>query len=184
MHDLPSSSEPANPWYVIRTFQHDRDILNSLRQLGLNCFIPMKYHDGAIANTEQQEISEKELTPVVHGYIFVEKSTDENTLLRHFSTLTEPFRLLKRDNGEPYEVSAEEMRDFRMLCDPTYSKSVFISAEQAEARIGKMVTIVRGRFRGIKGKLCQIKGKYYFIKHVAGLGVMIRITRWFCRPDE
>ena len=30
------------------------------------------------------------------------------------------------------------------------------------------------------GKLHRVKNKYYFIKTLAGFGVMIRISRWYC----
>ena len=172
------------PWYALTVYRQDRSVRDALQQQGLNCFIPMKFRDGVRVDPTAEGISEKELTPIVHGYVFVEKTLPEEQMLAIFSALNAPHRIVKHEDGTPYEISADEMRDFRMLCDPTYSKSVFITAQQAEARIGKQVTIVRGRFRGIKGKLCQIKGKYFFIKHVAGLGVMIHITRWFCRVDE
>lgn len=182
--DSPTSYPEANPWYVLHVYHNERTVRDALREQGLNCFIPMKFREGVKAEPLDENISEKELTPVVHGYLFVEKTLPTDQMRAIFEGIDAPFRIAKHEDGRFYEVAADEMRDFRMLCDPTYKDSVFITAQQAEARIGKNVTIIRGRFRGIKGKLCQIKGKYYFIKHVAGLGVMIHITRWFCRVED
>ena len=81
-------------------------------------------------------------------------------------------------------MPAAEMRDFRMLRDPHYTQCIYLKAQQADNLIGKNVEITRGKFRGIQGKLTKIKGKYFFIKHVAGLGVMIHISRWYCRVLE
>ncbi len=177
--------ETENPWYVIRTFRRERVIRDALQEQGLHCFIPMKYRDDVGDIDETTEITDKELKPVVRGYVFVEKTKPEGQMREIFTSLNEPMGVTRnKETGRYYEIQAKDMRDFRMLCDPTYRDSVFITPRQAEARVGKNVTIVRGRFRGIKGKLCQIRGKYFFIKHVAGLGVMIHITRWFCRVDD
>ena len=41
-------------------------------------------------------------------------------------------------------------------------------------------TPISAPFTGMTGKLHRVKNKFYFIKTLAGFGVMIRISRWYC----
>ena len=173
-----------NPWYVLKTHFRELTIRDALQEKGIDCFVPMQYRNNIGDIEDSAEIKDKELKVIVHGYVFVEKSRDEAQMKELFNEIKEPFQPIRHENGNLYEVSAKDMRDFRMLSDPHYTHSIYVSAQKADNLIGKYVEITRGRFRGIQGKLTKIKGKYFFIKHVAGLGVMIHISRWYCRVLE
>lgn len=176
--------ETINPWYVLRTHFRELPIRDALQEKGLVCFVPMQYRTFIEEIEDSAEIKDKELRIIVHGYVFVEKSKEEVQMREIFSQLNEPFQPIRNEDGSLYEVSATDMRDFRMLSDPHYTQSIYVSRQRADNLIGKNVEITRGKFRGIQGKLTKIKGKYFFIKHVAGLGVMIHISRWYCRVLE
>ena len=90
------------------------------------------------------------------------------------------YALRKEDSSEWCEVSDQEMIEFRALCDPNFSDTHIMSQDDAEAKPGKMVRVVHGPFTGMTGKLHRVKNKFYFIKTLAGFGVMIRISRWYC----
>jgi hypothetical protein len=94
-----------------------------------------------------------------------------------------PLHLLRNnDTNAPYEISNREMFEFRMLCDPSYDQSVIVQEGQEDAEIGKEVIVMHGQFAGVRGRLCRKQHKYWFIKTVAGISVMLRITRWYCKP--
>ena len=76
------------------------------------------------------------------------------------------------------------MVEFRMLCDPQYQTSVFMTQSEAEAMIGKEVRVVAGPFKGSTGKLVRKNKQYYFLKAVIGMGVMVRVSRWYCEPID
>ena len=173
-----------NPWYVLRTHFRERPIRDALQSKGINCFVPMQYRTNIGEIEDSAEMKDNELRIIVHGYVFVEKSKEESQMREILSQLSEPFQPIRNEKGGLYEVPAAEMRDFRMLSDPHYTQCIYLKAQQADNLIGKNVEIIRGKFRGIQGKLTKIKGKYFFIKHVAGLGVMIHISRWYCRVLE
>ena len=64
---------------------------------------------------------------------------------------------------------------------------VFVEKSKEESQMREILSQLSEPFQPIrneKGKLTKIKGKYFFIKHVAGLGVMIHISRWYCRVLE
>lgn len=84
------------------------------------------------------------------------------------------------------EVSDKEMTDFRLLCDPDYAKTPveFLDANEAEAKPGKEVEVLHGQFAGVRGKLHRSGKKFWLIKTVGSLSVMLRISRWYCKVVE
>ena len=60
--------------------------------------------------------------------------------------------------------------------------TTLVDAEEAELKPGTEVEIVHGQFAGIRGKLHKSNRKYWFIKTVGGISVMLRISRWYCKP--
>ena len=49
-------------------------------------------------------------------------------------------------------------------------------------KVGKEVRVVHGPFAGITGRLVRKRNEYYFIKTMMEVGVMLRISRWYCEP--
>ena len=95
---------------------------------------------------------------------------------------TIPVRVLRKEKtSECYEIPDSQMVEFRTLCDPDFENKQFITYEEAEAKTGKSVRIVHGQFAGMTGKLCRVKNNFFFIKVLAGVGVMLRISRWYCK---
>ena len=74
------------------------------------------------------------------------------------------------------------MIELRMLCDPCFETSTFMSQPEAEAMIGKEVRVVAGPLKGSTGRLVHKNKQFYFLKTVIGMGVMVRISRWYCEP--
>ena len=60
--------------------------------------------------------------------------------------------------------------------------SVFMTQGEAEAMVGKDVRVINGPLKGTVGKLVRKQKQYYFLKAFIGLGVMVRISRWYCEP--
>jgi len=57
-----------------------------------------------------------------------------------------------------------------------------MTQDEAENLIGKEVRVTVGPFKGSVGKLVRRNKQYYFLKIVTGLGIMVRISRWYCEP--
>ena len=174
-----------NSWLVIRTFnRREMEVGAFLKEKGLTYFIPMTYKE-KVVGTELKP--RRVLVPVVHNYVFLQKP-DEGSDMR--SLLTEcrvPLQLMKNKGDDKVsEISNKEMTDFRLLCDPDYVKTPleFLEAEEAEILPGREVEVVHGQFAGIHGKLHRSGKKYWFIKTVGGVSVMLRISRWYCKPVD
>ncbi len=174
-----------NSWVVIRTFNRkEMEIGSFLKEKGLTYFIPMTYTEKLVGNEPKPR---RKLVPVVHNYVFLQKSCGDNELRQILNECRVPLLLLcnKMDNRIG-EVSDKEMTDFRLLCDPDYAKTPveFLDANEAEAKPGKEVEVLHGQFAGVRGKLHRSGKKFWLIKTVGSLSVMLRISRWYCKVVE
>lgn len=182
--DKNSMEKPdtAPNWVVIRTFNRkEKEVSSFLTKNHLHHFIPMLYSEKLKKGEEKPH---KVLIPVIRSYIFLEKSLEERELRTKLSECISPLTLLTdKSSGRLSEISNREMMEFRLLCDPDYSQTPkeFFEADDSEALPGKDVMVVHGQFAGIRGKLCKKNQKYWFVKTVGGIGVMLRISRWYCK---
>ena len=151
-----------------------------LKEKSVTHFIPMCYKEKAMGD----ELKPKRvLVPVVHNYVFVEKTMATDELVRMLADCRTPLRLMKdRDSDKPSEVSNREMQEFRMLCDPAFNINPDFEVGLDDSQLGKEVEIVHGTFAGLRGRLFRKQKKYWFVKTVAGISVLLRISRWYCKP--
>ena len=174
-----------NSWLVIRTFnRREMEVGSFLKKNGLPYFIPMTYKEKVVSGEQKPR---KVLVPVVHNYVFLQKTMQEDELRRLLTDCMIPLRLMKNKGDENVcEISDREMREFRLLCDPDYVTTPveFMDAEEAEVKPGREVEVIHGQFAGIRGKLHKSNQKYWFIKTVGGISVMLRISRWYCKPVD
>ena len=171
-----------NSWVVIRTFnRREMEVGAFLKENKLPCFIPMTYKEKVIGDDPKPR---KVLVPVVHGYVFLQKIMEEDDLRKVLTRCQVPLQLMKNKGDDSVsEISDHEMTDFRLLCDPDYVKTPveFLDAAEAELKPGTEVEVVHGQFTGIRGKLYKNNRKYWFIKTVGGISVMLSISRWYCK---
>ena len=109
---------------------------------------------------------------------------EEKDLRTKLSECYYPLTLMTdRSSGKLSEISDREMIEFRLLCDPDYSKTPkeFVETDDSKAIPGKDVMVVHGQFAGIRGRLLKKNQKYWFVKTVGGISVMLRISRWYCK---
>ena len=57
----------------------------------------------------------------------------------------------------------------------------YISGDEAKLKVGSPVTVKYGPLKGLNGKLVRQSKKYYLLKEVPGVGVMIKVSRWCCQ---
>ncbi len=165
-------------WYAVQTFYNKELRLGELfAERGLSYFIPMRQVESCEAGGKPVS----RLVPVVHNLLFLEKTEDESVMLERLKDIPVPFRLYRnRETQKLYEIPDRCLLDLRAACDPSYSGNLYMEAEQAEARPGKKVRVIRGPFAGLEGKLTQYKKKYYVVVTIASLGVLLHIPRWYC----
>lgn len=170
-----------NTWIVVRTFnRQELTVGEFLKAEGLTCFIPMHYVE-RISDSNRR--LHRILMPVIHNYVFIEKTLPVQELATTLSRCRIPVYLLKaHESDQPVEIAEREMAEFRMLCDPAFGQVVEVVAHGEDAVVGKDVEIIHGPFTGVRGRLYRKQKHYWFIKTVAGVSVRLPITRWYCRP--
>lgn len=174
-------TEQNTGWYAVRTFHcKEMELVDWFREAGYECFVPMTY---TIKITEADEKPKRILVPAVHNYLFVKKSGDDVAFGKLVSESKIPLMVIKSADASRYAVVSEaEMREFRVVCDPDYTDDAkFLAAQEAELCPGHEVEVIHGHFKGMRGKLSRIQGKHFFIKTIGELGVMLHISRWYCR---
>ena len=167
-------------WYALQTFyQKELEVESFLREQGYQPFIPRLYRE----ITGKGGKKSRQLVPAVHNLLFLSKHGDGREQARLLVECPVPVRLMcHRDTGLFYEIPDQEMMEFRAICDPEFSDTLYTTRDFAEARPGKLVRVIHGHFKGRVGKLVRFQGHYYMVVCLVDLGVFLRISRWYCEP--
>ena len=99
-----------------------------------------------------------------------------------------PFRMRvitkSRENRQWSEISAAEMREFQTMCNPEIELRKYLSESEAKMKVGAPVLVKYGPLKGLSGKLVRSNKKYYLLKDVPGISVMLKVSRWCCKALE
>jgi transcription antitermination factor NusG len=171
------------PWYAIRLYTNrQKQVADYFKEHELECFIPMQYVDFE----DREGHRKRELRPVVRNLLFVKKTITDKEMLELSANCTCKLSVLKKNRMESvfYEIPPKQMFEFRMMCNPEIELRKFISEEEAQLKNGAQVNVCFGPLKGLSGKLVRQSHKYYLLKEVPGMGVMIKVSRWCCKPVE
>lgn len=170
------------PWYAVRLFfTRYKAVSEWLKTQEMEFFVPMQYVD-----VEKNGRVKHILKPVVSNLVFLKKTRPQKAI---YSLLQEaPFRMSVirkgRENREWSEISAAEMREFQTMCNPEIELRKYLSESEAKMKVGAPVLVKYGPLKGLSGKLVRSNKKYYLLKEVPGMGVMLKVSRWCCVPME
>lgn len=170
-----------HPWYAIRTFNcQEQKVCRFLAEKGFLHFIPMKVTQTPV---KEGESPKQVLTPAVHNLLFVQQPENSSLLIQALKDCPFPVSVFRHPGVDQYCVIPDsEMVELRMLCDPQFHTPIYLASEEADVMVGKEVRIMKGPFKGSIGKLVRKQKQYYFLKVVTGMGVMVHISRWYCKP--
>ena len=179
--DNPPITNPENEvWYAIRTFNcQEQKVSRYLQERGIVHFIPMTYSITQSSDGKPQST----LVPAIHNLLFVQRNGNQEKVIQTLQECTIPISIFRQPGSKEFcEISSHEMVEIRLLCDPEYPTAQYMTQSEAEVMIGKEVRVVKGPFKGSVGKLVRKDKQYYFLKAIIGMGVMVRISRWYCEP--
>lgn len=134
-----------NPWYAVRTFNcQELKISDFLKERKKVHFVPMTY-----VEKEKEGKTRKMLVPVVHNLVFLQKNESRKATLAMLKECDVPFSVLcDKETKHPCEIPDKQMTEFRILCDPDFKDTLYITHEEAEAKPGKNVRIITGPLPG------------------------------------
>ncbi len=173
-------AEDTTPWYAIRLFSNNQMRVGEyFKELGMEYFIPMQYR----IYEDEQGRPKKKLRPVVSNLIFVKKTITSKAMQELVWKSQYKMSVITRDRQtrEYYEIPAKQMFEFRAMCNPEIEMRKFLSAEEARHKAGAQVLVCHGPLKGLSGRLVRENRKYYLLKEVPGIGVMLKVTRWCCK---
>ena len=175
-----TTSTDDSPWYAIRLFTPRQQAIGEyFENCNLETFIPMQYVDFE----DRQGQRKRELRPVVRNLIFVKKTIShaQMTALMQQSPFKMSVRKESRDSCEYYEIPSRQMREFRLMCNPEIEMRQYLSENEAKLKTGTQVNVVFGPLKGLTGKLVRQSHKYYLLKEIPGIAVMLKVSRWCCK---
>lgn len=167
------------PWYAIKLFTvRQKAVAAYFNEKGLETFIPEEYVDIEDENHKVKRM----LRPVVRNLIFLKKDRDEQEIRKYVLASTFKMSVVtkSRENKSYYEIPAVQMFEFRAMCNPELTMRKYLSEEQAHLKKGDRVLVKHGPLKGLTGRLVRSNKKYYLLKEVPGMAIMIKVTRWCC----
>jgi transcription antitermination factor NusG len=96
------------------------------------------------------------------------------------------FYIIRKSRGSIvfYQIPARQMQEFMIMCNPDLLMKKFLSESEAKLKKGDRVVVTHGPLKGLSGRLVRSSGKYYLLKEIPGMAVMMKVTRWCCQKAE
>lgn len=166
-------------WFAVRTFYcKEESVARYLSSHGIEYFIPQRFQEEVTLDGERK----RKLVPAVHNLLFIKLTISEKEMKDIITQCPISVSVIKnQETKKYYQIPNDQMVEFRAICDPNYKDTLYVEQEIAEARVGEEVRVIRGQFKGLKGKLVRYKNRSYVVIILAGLGVMVHIPKWYCR---
>lgn len=177
----PALADDACPWYAVRLFTtRQEQVVEYVREHGLEQFVPMEYVD----YVDKELHRRRKLRPVVRNLVFVKKTLAEADIRRVLTECPAPLSVItkSRESRDYYEIPARQMWEFQTMCNPDIAMRKFLSEEEVKLKAGTPVQVTHGPLKGLSGKLVRSSKKYYLLKEVPGMGIMLKVSRWCCKP--
>jgi transcription antitermination factor NusG len=181
--ETPTTDTYKQPWYAIRLFTlKQNEVKQMFDEQSLESFIPMQFDAVEDENGHVKHI----FKPVVRNLIFVKKPENIKKFKLLLSDSVYKMSVIKksRESQEYYEIPFKQMDEFMIMCSPEIELRKFITEEEAKLKTGAHVIVKYGPLKGLTGRLVRQSKKYYLLKEIPGIGVMIKVSRWCCRELE
>lgn len=167
-------------WYCVKLYTlKTYEVRDYFAHAGLQAFIPEQKVMEEDSNGKRHQI----LKPVVSNLVFVRVGEDNELIAKLMTTDKYKMSLVKPYPSAkcPAIINDKEMNEFQMMCNPDIEMKEYISEEEAKLKTGDEVTVTHGPLSGLSGRLVRKSHKYYLLKEVPGMGVMLKVSRWCCK---
>lgn len=191
--EKPNEGSVDFPWYALRFFSNrEHKIEKFLEKENLTFFIPMTYKY-IVDRKDENSKPKRVLAPACAHLLFLRKDKPEDRILELLNSYTEPVKLYKLPGSSNIcEISADEMLEFRMMCDAGLKHEILDIIPPDENLEGSEVVITKGPFKGVEGILKREKRRnnasenhgsknYYVIKNYGCVAVKIRVINGMFR---
>ena len=166
-------------WIALQTFySQELKVSRFLDNYQTKHFIPMMTH--RVVTKEGKTVPKHH--PAVHNLIFLQIDRSIEELKAVLKECPYPISVYCKTNkpGEWCMIPDSDMMDLRLICDITFTEPRFVSVEEMELKVGTQVRVTHGPMKGVTGKLVRKNKKYYLVKTLVGIAVMVAVSRWCC----
>lgn len=178
---VTSENNDAMSWFAARIFHTKQMKFKSfLEENGIECFVPTEDCELKMEGGEYQVVSK----PVVSNLLFIKTQLREEDIQSMVNQTDFNPYFFKKDNDSNkfYHIPASQMEEFIALSETKADLKKYITGEQAQLKKGTPVFVKYGPLKGLQGKLVRQDKKYYLLKEIPGVGIMLKISKWCCRP--
>lgn len=175
--------DDGTPWYAVRLFTLKlEEVRTYFTSHGLECFVPEQYVDVEGRDGKPHSV----LRPVVRNLIFVKMPGEDISFQKIVQEANYKISVVKKakDSQEYALIPHDQMYEFRLMCNPEITMRKFLSSDEAQMKAGDEVLVKFGPLKGMTGRLVRSSKKYYLLKEIPGIGVMLKVSRWCCVPME
>ena len=176
-------ADDQHPWYAVQLYGlNQKELYDHLASQGIDAFVPLQ--DVDFVDREGQR--RHELRPVVTNLLFLKKNVDDKQIVDILDVFKGHYYILRKERGSQifYSIPSRQMYEFITMCNPELLMKRFLSEEEARMKPGARVLVHHGPLSGLTGRLVRSSGKYYLLKEIPGMAVMIKVTKWCCQPAE
>ncbi len=176
--------DDTTPWFGVQLYGlRQKDLSEYLEEKDIETFVPMQNVDFV----DREGRRRHELRPVVSNLIFIKMTLDGKEIQRimddrykgHFYIIRKT-----RTSIEYYKIPARQMQEFMIMCNPEILMKKYLSEKEAKLKKGDRVLVTHGPLKGLSGRLVRSSGKYFLLKEIPGMAVMLKVTRWCCQKAE
>jgi len=178
------NDQDTMPWLGVQLYGlKQKDLSDYLEEKAIKTFIPMR----DVVFIDRNGHRRHELRPVVSNLIFIKMTIDGKEIQKiiddrykgHFYIIRKV-----RQSTEYYLIPSRQMQEFMIMCNPDILMKKYLSESEAKLKKGDRVLVTHGPLKGLSGRLVRSSGKYYLLKEIPGMAVMLKVTRWCCQKAE
>ncbi len=176
-------TDDGAPWYAVRLFTLKlEEVRTYFTSHGLECFVPEQYVDVEGPDGKPHSV----LRPVVRNLLFVKMSGEDISFQKIVQEANYKISVVKKskESREYALIPHDQMYEFRLMCNPEITMRKFVSTVEAQIKAGDEVLVKFGPLKGMTGRLVRSSKKYYLLKEIPGIGVMLKVSRWCCVPTK
>lgn len=170
-------------WHAVKLVGTTQEVASVFfKDWGVETYIPMEWR----ISINKEGKRKRKLRPVFKNLMFIRRSMPDGNLRKLiWENMLHLFVYkMKRNDSQFAVISEMDMKEFRIMCNPDIELRQFISEKQAHLKPGEPVVVTHGPLKGLTGRLVRQSKKYYLLKEVPGMGVMVKVSRWCCEPLE
>ncbi len=173
--------EDQTPWVALQLFSMNQyAIAQELKEKHYEVYVPLEW----VMTEKTPGHRKRELRPVVRNLLFLKARDADRELAKMVAELAYPVRLMRKSRGtrELAKIPARQMYEFQVMCNPDFLQKRILTSDAAKLKKGQLVSVTHGPLKGLRGRLVRANKKYFLLKEIPGIAVMMNVSRWCCEP--